>query len=353
MRKYYIDNLRWLSILLLFPYHTCMIYNNFGENFYVKMKGIPLLTGFIEINYTWFMPLLFVIAGISTYYALNKRSTSEYLKERIYKLLIPLISGILLIVPIQTFYAEKFHNGYTGGYFHQYVLFFTKKTDLTGYTGGFTPGHLWFIMYLFIISLIAIPVITRYKKGKWKIPVHKLTITKIIPMFLIFLVMALILNFGGKSIGEYFALFMLGYFILSDENMQNKLHDKRLYLFSAFVLLTILNILFLNVWHLNSGLLYDIFSGLITWIGILSLLGMGKHYLDFENNITRYFAKASFPIYIFHQSILVIVAFYAVKITSIIALQVIIIIAVTFVITIIVYEIFKRIPLTKFLFGIK
>jgi len=34
-----------------------------------------------------------------------------------------------------------FHNGYTGNCFEQYILFFTKLTDLSGYNGGFTPAH--------------------------------------------------------------------------------------------------------------------------------------------------------------------------------------------------------------------
>lgn len=353
MRKYFIDNLRWISILLLFPYHTCMIYNNFGENFYIKSDNISILSGFIQINYSWFMPLLFVISGISSSYALDKRTPREYIKERVSKLLIPLISGILLLVPIQTFYAEKFHNGYSGGYFHQYILFFTKHTDLTGYTGGFTPAHLWFVLYLFIISLIALPIAMKYKKSDKKISVDKLSILKILPMFMIFLVMALILNIGGKSLGEYFALFMLGYMILSEDIIQIKLDKSRWYLSGGFVALTILNIMCQNIWHCSSGTIYDIFIRFLSWMGILSILGLGKHYLDFHNKVSSYFTKASFPIYIFHQSLLVLIAYYTLKLTSSIAIQVIIIICGSFALTMLIYEIFKRIPITRFLFGIK
>ena len=35
MRKHYIDNLRNITILLLFPVHTFMIWNDFGFGFYV------------------------------------------------------------------------------------------------------------------------------------------------------------------------------------------------------------------------------------------------------------------------------------------------------------------------------
>lgn len=323
MRKYYIDNLRWISILLLIPFHTCMIYNNWGENFYVKSSDNAVLSSFIFICSPWFMPLLFAIAGVSTCYALKKRTTKQYLKERVYKLLIPLISGILLLVPIQTYYAEKFHNAYDGGYFNQYILFFTKKTDLTGATGGFTPAHLWFILYLFIISILALPILLKYKNSEKKIRVEKLTVLKILPMFLIFAVMALVLNIGGKSLGEYFALFMLGYFILSEDIIQEKLDENRWYLFLGFVVLTVSDLLLINVWGLYSGLCFDIFYKFLSWIGILSLLGMGRHYLNFQNRITKYFVNASFPIYILHQSLLILTAYYALRIIPSIYLQVV------------------------------
>ena len=353
MRKYYIDNLRWISILLLFPYHTCMIYNNWGENFYVKSYGISVLSNFIQICSPWFMPLLFVIAGISSCYALDRRTPKQYIKERVYKLFVPLISGILLLVPIQTFYAEKFHNGYNYGYFNQYILFFTKKTDLTGATGGFTPAQLWFILYLFIISLLALPIAIKYKSSGKKIPIDKLSVFKIIPMFLIFGVMTLILNIGGKSLGEYFALFMLGYLILSEDKIQERLDENRWYLFLGFIVLTALNLFLQNVWNLNFGIGYDIFYKFLSWIGILSLNAIGRHYLNFHNKITNYFAKASFPIYIFHQSFLVFTAYYILQITFSIFLQVIFIISGSFILTMLTYEIFKNMSITRFLFAIK
>lgn len=353
MRKYFIDNLRWASVLLLFPYHTCMIYNNYGENFYVKSEGVPLLSSFIQISYTWFMPLMFVIAGISSCYALQRRTAKQYMKERLLKLFIPLISGILLLVPIQTFYAEKFHNGYSGGYFYQYILFLTKKTDFTGYTGGFTPGQLWFILYLLIISLLALPLAIGYKKSGKKIPASKLSVWGILPMFIIFSLMALILNISGKSLGEYFALFMLGYMILSEDAVQAKLDKSRWYLFAGFGVLTVLNMLFMNVWHCAYGISYDVFVRFISWVGILSLLGMGRHYLNFHNGITDYFSRASFPIYIFHQSFIILTAYYTLKVTSSVALQVIAILFGSFVLTMLTYEVFKRIFFTRFLFGIK
>lgn len=353
MRKYFLDNIRWISILLLFPYHTCMIYNNWGENFYVKSSGVSILSAFIQGTSPWFMPLLFVIAGISSNYALKKRTPKEFINERRAKLLNPLLYGILFLVPIQTFFAEKFHNGYTGNYFYQYILFFTKSTDLSGYTGGFTPAHLWFIFYLFIISLLAIPIVTKYDKSIIKTNVSNSSIITLIPLFIFPLAMSSILDIGGKSVGEFFILFLFGYVILSEDSIQEKLENNRFILFISFIILTTLNLLIIYLWKANIGIFHDILIRIIAWIGILGIIGMGKHYLNFSNNTTKYFSKASFPIYIFHQSYVILVGYYSLKIFSSTFTQVIFIILGSFILTMITYEVFRRVSLLRNMFGIK
>ena len=64
-RKYYIDNLRNLTILLLFPVHTFMIWNDFGSRFYIWLGENKILSTLIVLINPWFMPLLFVLAGMS------------------------------------------------------------------------------------------------------------------------------------------------------------------------------------------------------------------------------------------------------------------------------------------------
>lgn len=64
IRKHYIDNLRNLTILLLFPVHTFMIWNNFGSRFYIWQGECKILSTLIVLVNPWFMPILFVLAGI-------------------------------------------------------------------------------------------------------------------------------------------------------------------------------------------------------------------------------------------------------------------------------------------------
>lgn len=351
MRKHFIDNLRIFCILLLFPYHTGMIFNNFGQAFYVHGQALDGFTLIAALIYPWWMTLLFTIAGISTAYALKKRSIKEYAKERINKLLIPVVVGIIAIIPVQSYIADVFHNNYSGGYFEHYKVFFTKFTDLTGYDGGFTPAHLWFMLFLFVVSMIMVPAMSYYNKCK-RIDGSKIGLKHILPMFLVILIMTPILDFGGRSIGEALACFTIGYFILSLYEVQELLNKKCLLLAGLFaVMLCVHGILYEN--GIQSGIVWDIEYRIVLWIGIIALLGLAKRYFNKTNKVLMYLSQASFPIYYFHQTILVIVGFIVLKLIDIVFVQYIVIMISTFIASIVCYEICRRFKVTCALFGIK
>lgn len=73
-RKNYIDNIRNITILMLFPFHTLMIWNDFGSKFYIWQGDNRVFSTLIVLINPYFMPILFVIAGMSARYALEKRS---------------------------------------------------------------------------------------------------------------------------------------------------------------------------------------------------------------------------------------------------------------------------------------
>lgn len=353
MRKCYIDNLRWLTVLLLFPYHTFMVYNSFGESYYVKGADLTATSAVITAIWPWIMPLLFTVAGISSAYALQKRTPKQYIKERFTRLFVPLFFGILLIIPAITFFAEKFHNGYTGNYFGQYILFFTKPTDLTGYQGGFTPGHLWFILYLFVISLLALPIMAFCQKKNFKLHTDKIGLPFLLLFFLIPLIMRPILDIAGKSVGEYFAFFMLGYFVLSNEQILEKA-DKYRWLLTGLFIAGMAFVVTLFIIRLDiNRLLYDVLVGLYAWCGILALLGLGRHYLNIKNNITNYLSQSSFSIYIFHHLWIVVAAFYVFKRTQAPTLQIMLILLCSVPLTFLTHEIVKRFTVTRWMFGLR
>ena len=341
-RKHCLDNLRSFTILLLFPYHVFMIYNNWGEDFYIHGEPLLIPSIFIAVTSLWMMPLLFAIAGISSRYALEKRSAIEYAKERVSKLLLPFIFGVFLIIPVQTYLAGKFWND-DANYFDS----FTKITDFSGYDGAFTPANLWFILFLFVISMICLPFMIWYKSKS------KGTLGDNVPLILVILMGLLpcivqndifeVIEISGKSILEDLVYFLLGYFFLSNENLLKKLEKYCFLLLGLSVLYTLTTTFVLD------GEFYELAS----WLSILTVLGVAQRYFDFTGKITGYLSKSSFGIYIFHQSWIVVIAFFVFMITGNPVLQIPLILLSSIILTYGTYEICRRVFIFRFMFGLK
>lgn len=349
MRKYYLDNLRTLMILLLFPVHTFMIWNDYGTKFYVWGGESKLLSSLITLVNPWFMSILFVIAGMCANYSLRKRSIKGFVKERFSKLMLPFISGMILLIPFQTLYARKFFFGYNGSLFDNFKYFFTNFTDLSGYDGCFTPGHLWFILFLFVISILSLVVIKLLPYEKIRNKTEKMNIAIIILLFVPVWLFYYIGNFGGFSLGKDFILYLLGYYVFSNDLIIQKIIKWKKLILMLFCILQ----LGLSIAYYQFSYYGDLGVNIVGWLGVLSFLIIGNEYFNKKTKITDYLSKASFPVYILHQTILVISGYYVLLSIDNIVMQVLIIMAGSFLLTFLCYEIIRRIPYLRKLFGMK
>ena len=99
-RLYYIDWLRVLAIFGVFLFHSSSVFNTM--DFHIKNADqSEMLTIIQAFFFPWGMPLFFTIAGAGTWFALRRRSSIEYIRERTNRLLIPFVVGSLLLAPIQ------------------------------------------------------------------------------------------------------------------------------------------------------------------------------------------------------------------------------------------------------------
>lgn len=362
-RKYYIDNLRWFCILLLIPYHVAMAWNCWGEDTYIRFEENRIMGSLITIVSPWYMPLLFVLAGMSLYYSLQKRTISHVIRERILKVALPLLSGIVLVVPFMTYYSMKFHNGFDGNILDAYKVFFTKYTDLTGNDGGFTPAHLWFLLYLLLISLVVLVIIAIQKKLFPKLieNTHQLLnimkdrqrIILIYACGIIPVIGTPILDFGGKSFGMYMSLFIIGYFLFSEEKVVYTL-EKYMLLSAVITIAASIADTYLFIWSENSyDFLNTICMYLCRWFGILTLIGFGKKYFNGHNKFRQYLTERSFMIYIFHYIWVIILQYWINQYTDNICFLFIISVLGGYVLTLINIEVIIRIPGVRMLFGFK
>lgn len=139
----------------------------------------------------------------------------RFVMERIHKLLIPFICCVILLVPFQTLFARKFFYGYAGGFVENWGYFFTHLTDFSGYDGAFSPGHLWFILFLFLISMFSLIVFSILPYPKAAKKVEKLPVWGVLLLFIPVWLMYYLGNFGGFSLGKNLALFLIVHLIRS------------------------------------------------------------------------------------------------------------------------------------------
>lgn len=348
MRKHYIDNLRNMTILLLFPVHTFMIWNDFGSKFYVWQGENRLLSTLVVLVNPWFMPILFVLAGMSAKYALEKRSNREFVIQRVNKLLIPFICGLALLVPFQTLFARKFFYGYEGGLLENWKYFFSHLTDFSGYDGAFTPGQLWFILFLFLISVFSLAVFQFIPYQKVASKVEKIPAGGVLLIFIPIWIMYYLGNFGGFSLGKDLALYLIGYYFLSNDVVMEKIERNIKWLATLGAVGTAA----LVALYYNFSYYGDLWINFIGWISILVFLVLGKKFLNRRTVFTEYMNRVSYPIYILHQSILVALAYYTVQICDILSVQVFVICVGSFAVTVFAYHLIRMIPGIRRMFGI-
>jgi len=299
VRRYYIDNLRWITLLILIPYHTAMAWNVWGEPNYIFFEGNRLISSIVVFFSPCFMPVLFVLAGISTRFALQKRTVREYLIERAKRLLVPLLFGTIALMPIMTFLADKFNHSYEGGLFQHYAVFFTKYTDLTGADGGFSFGQFWFLLYLFVISAVSVGILALLRMVS-PTPEKAIPFRAVIILGLPLPLLSEVLSIGGKSLAEYTYLFMLGYFVFAEERTASAAERHRWPLFCVGMAASILNV-YLFLWSGKElALLNTIARYVSEWFMIIALIGLAKRYLNASGAISNFMGRRSFLFFIWH-----------------------------------------------------
>jgi len=352
-RKYYIDNLRWACILLLVPFHCAMAWNSWGESNYIWFHKNQGFSTFIILISPWYMALLFVLAGISAKYSLQKRTCRKFIQERVLKLFMPLVMGMISVVALMSYYADRFHNEYEGDFFAHYKVFFTKFTDLSGYDGGWTPGHLWFLLFLFVISILCAGPIAWQKKYYKEFSCKKLSAGKIVIYVLLPMVFYPVLNFGGKSMGFYAMMFLLGYYVMSEDDVMEKIVKYRRVNLLIMMVIDIINV-YLFIWAENTNsILNNIAMYMTCCFGILTIFGFGRASFNQSSKIKKYLTAHSFLFYIFHFMWIVLFQFYLSRFKINTAMLFIVSVIGTYFMTFLTSEIVFRTPGVSLLFGIK
>ena len=369
-RQYYIDWLRLMAVFLLFFYHTACIFHPWS-NFYIKNNQLSPLIAYIFVWAVahWHMSLFFLLAGASTYFALQKRSGVEYAKERFKRLFIPLIFGTLVLIPPQSYLGLLDHSDNYQSFITWLPNFFhLQAADMDGFfLGGFTVGLLWFILHLFVYSLISLPLFLYFNRESGSRWIKRIVSILIKPVVLFLLFPALLILIGkfpwiaGGNPLFYITFFIIGFILMSDQRLMEKIDRYRLVLLLLGVVPLAGTIILIGTgsWPLNTpvwveSIISEYRNAFVPWFFILALLAYGKRFLNFSNRFLGYFSEGSYPIYILHNTIIIVIAFFVVQWEINVGIKYLAIIIPAFLVTVLAYDIVvKRTNITRLLFGMK
>ncbi len=317
-RKHYIDLLRVITVLLLVPYHTARIYD--FVPFYIKDEPNMLLHLFAHSMHQWRMPILFLVSGVGTYFLLSSKYNHHFVKDRLTRLLVPFLFAVLVIVPPQGYIAVISKEIGDYEHFLNYIqAFFTFDLEtIHGFTGTFTPAHMWFILYLVIFSLISKPIFSWMKKQKDAFSLRSLSYR--IYLFAIPLVLARIVLLGMEMNPLfYFILFMYGFLLVREKAFEKAFEETRGISFCIGVI-TMSTVLFLEYLGYSVGLedpvpyvLLQTLYAFNTFLWVAAIIGYVQRYINTRFEIVHQLNKNVFTIYILHQTLIVIIGYYIEK----------------------------------------
>ena len=370
MRRYDLDWLRVIVFGLLIFYHVAMFFVAPDWGWHIKNNHTyewikyPML--FLN---QWRLPILFVISGMGTSYALSKRNAGQFAWERTKKLLLPLIFGMLVIVPPQV-YIEKLSKGLIKG---SYFDFWPSQAFIGEYPeGNLSWHHLWFIPYLLLFSLVLIPVFLYLRKnpdcGVLRLTA-KISNTKwglywfVVPLYLMESFIEPFFEETHALVGDWFVilnsitLFFFGFLLVSVKEVfwSTVEKNRKSYLWCgsiAFALFLLLITAFEDgyVRHFIEALVYVVSF----WSWILTLFGYASKYLNKPSHVLTYCNQAVYPFYILHQTVTVILGYFVMHLEWNFAAKFLFLSLGTFLISWLVYEGFiRRWLLIRPFFGIQ
>ncbi|HXK58377.1 MAG TPA: acyltransferase [Acidobacteriota bacterium] len=354
-RRHDLDWLRVLAILLLHVFHTGMAFNSWGWH----IKNADRLTWLdlpMSFLHQWRMPLLFFISGVGTTFALRSRGLSGFVKERHRRLLWPLIFGMLLIIPPQV-YCERL---YSGVHYASYWDFYRTVFHGVPYPQGNTTWHhLWFVAYLFVYSLLSVPLLAamRHPTGKSMLERLQNWLSRGVNIYVLVLPLALV----QLSLRRYWATqqnlvadwanfsfqlfhFWCGLVVASHPGIWERIEGLRR-ISLGIGLATLGTLLIDDLLGVKGGYRYSIEYSLLsvlTWSWLLTVLGYGKHYLNFRNRFIEYANEGIYPFYILHQTVIIVIGYYLISWSMGPTAKFLGLLFLSFTVSVLTYELFIR-----------
>lgn len=379
-RRYDVDWLRVLAVCVLVMIHTAAIFDPYPTTSVKGKPSWPLIL-FATFVHEWRLSVLFIVSGAGSYFALGFLTGREFVRSRFKRILIPLVAGTLLVVPFHLYYWQFLGNPGYGKSFPQFYASIMQGFFLGGKFGvgreSLHWAHLWFLFYLFVASLLALPLFLYLRREPGRRLVSRLAsftekkgaiFLYALPLVLVEVILRpirpgaprLIIIDDWAYFCLYFIQFVYGFLIFSEERIRRALESHRAvalglgFLTScAYIYVTFGGLLPVKGYNLKYAL-FMVLSGFNIWFWCVAIFGYGGRYLNFNHRFLPFANAAVYPVYVLHLPIITVIASWVLRWPIGVAAQFTIIVWGTIGVSVAIYElIVRRTPVTRFLFGLK
>ena len=371
VRMHYLDWLRVIAILVVFLFHAVHPFDE-GDWHIKNTEQSAVISVILILLSLWGMPFFFLIAGTSSWFALQRRTARQYAAERFKRLMIPFIVGAILLMPVML-YFEWMHKTSTGTLQVSFFEFVTNRNV------GFSPRwfgalgyHLWFLGFLFSFALLSIPFFLWLKSQSGQRLISWMARqSEHRGRILLFILPLLVVELGLRPFfpiehdwADFFFLmsfFVLGYVLFADQRFAQAIRrDWWIILIVAIAVLALLLAMlgfadpltwsetpstpeFYLVWSLVT-------VSAFSWTAFVLFIGM--RFLDFSHAWLRYGQEAVLPFFMVHQPVIIVIAFFVVEWSIGIPVKLLAVVIGSFVLSLGLYElVIRRIGPLRAVFG--
>jgi hypothetical protein len=379
-RRYDLDWIRVGAFFLLILYHVGMFYVPW--DWHVKTPHpVEALEPFMLLTNPWRLTLLFLVSGAATRFMADKTTVGKLTGARVARLLPPLLFAMFVIVPPQSYYQVVEYIAAHPGTALSVDNFWVRYATASGHWCSpdgclITPtyNHMWFVAYLFIYTLGLAGLLLVWRRLGEHIQAGAERILKgfgLLAWPILFLGLlrgTLYVRYGETHalVGDYYvhavslSAFLLGFGLAKSEVLRQRLIAARWPALALAVAAYAGWASFVWIYRGDTPipppglkLAMRFVHATDAWCAIVAILGFGAKHLNRGGAALRYLTLGVFPFYLVHQTLIVVMAHHLAKLNLPQPLEAAILIVLTFAGCFATYEIVRRIPGVRILFGLK
>lgn len=323
-RHFGLDWLRIAAFLLLILNHIGMYFApaEWLVKAPVEVRGViwPLLA-----MQPWRLPLLFAVSGFASFHLLAKSDGAlPFLRARSARLLLPLAFGLVVLVPPQTWVSMVGTHGYRHGLGHFWLVDWPEFGTVNGVSLPRTE-HLWFIAYLWTYTaalclLLAAPPAWRVRAGALTahflarpslliLPMAGLLLLRVVVLFTVPEIKGVLHDWSSDLI--YLPIFLFGFALAANPGhwpLVLRLRRPAIAAAAAALLVLVAVELAFPAARTHLAQAADRAASLLmAWSMVVVLLGLAHQWLRRDHPWRRTLSEAVFPLYLVHQTIIVLV----------------------------------------------